>query len=102
MVKIEVRESGSEAQTVCEVVVSEGASQTTHQVTVPQDLYERLTSGKMTKADCVKAAFRFLLERESKESILRRFDLPLISKYFPEFEKEFHNYTGHADKNSSQ
>ncbi|MCH9022720.1 MAG: hypothetical protein IID32_08125 [Planctomycetes bacterium] len=98
MVKIEVKESGSEAQTVCEVVVSEGTSQTTHRVTVPQELYERLTSGKITKADCVKTAFRFLLDRESKESILRTFDLPLISRYFPEFEKEFHNYLGNADK----
>lgn len=98
MVQIEVKESGSESQTVCEVVVSEGASQTTHRVTVPQDLYERLTAGKITKADCVKAAFHFLLDRESKESILRTFDLPLISKYFPEFEKEFHNYLANADK----
>ena len=102
MVKIEVKETENGSQTVCEVVVSEGTSQTTHRVTVPQDLYERLTSGKMTKADCVKAAFRFLLDRESKESIMRRFDLPVISTYFPEFEKEFHNYLDHADKNNLQ
>ena len=92
MAQIEVKEIGSETQTVCEVVVSEGTSKTTHRVTVPEDLYERLTAGKMTKVQCVKAAFRFLLDRESKESIMRTFDLPVISRYFPEFEKEFHNY----------
>ena len=33
-------------------------------------------------------SFEFLLEREPKESILRRFDLPLIGHYFPEYERE--------------
>jgi len=27
--------------------------------------------------------FAFLLERETKEAILRRFDLPTIERYFP-------------------
>ena len=94
MAKIEVKEIEGGAKTVCEVVVSEGASKTTHQVGVPQDLYERLTSGKISRADCVQAAFRFLLDRESKESILGTFDLPVISRYFPEFEREFENYVG--------
>jgi hypothetical protein len=29
-----------------------------------------------------------LLEREPKESILNRFDLSVISRYFPEYERE--------------
>ena len=33
-------------------------------------------------------AFEFLLENEPKESILGRFDLPLIGRYFPNFESE--------------
>ena len=36
----------------------------------------------------VSASFRFLLEREPKESILRSFDLMVISHYFPEYERE--------------
>jgi hypothetical protein len=36
--------------------------------------------------------FQFLLEREPKESILRRFDVTVISRYFPEFEREFPHY----------
>jgi len=37
-------------------------------------------------------AFRFLLDREPKESILGRFDVTAISRYFPEFEREMPRY----------
>jgi hypothetical protein len=36
----------------------------------------------------VEASFRFLLEREPREAILRRFDLPVIGRYFPEYDAE--------------
>jgi hypothetical protein len=36
----------------------------------------------------VRKSFLFLLEREPKESILRSFDLTVISRYFPEYERE--------------
>ncbi len=36
----------------------------------------------------VREAFRFLLARESKEEILREFNLRDISQYFPEFEAQ--------------
>ena len=36
----------------------------------------------------VRAAFDFLLTREPRESILRRFDLPVIGRYFPGWEAE--------------
>ena len=42
----------------------------------------------------VEASFRFLLERESKESILRRFDLSVIRRYFPEFPEEIERRVG--------
>jgi hypothetical protein len=38
--------------------------------------------------DLVRRSFTFLLDREPKEFILGRFDLPLIGRYFPEFERE--------------
>jgi hypothetical protein len=53
---------------------------------------ERLTSGKHTPERCLEAAFQFLLDREPKESILRRFDVTAISRYFPEFEREIPRY----------
>ena len=81
-----------EVKNGCRVTVREGGSQTTHQVGVPEDIYQKLTQGKISKAECVRTAFRFLLDRESKESILSKFDLPVISRYFPEFEREFSKY----------
>ena len=41
---------------------------------------------------CVEAAFRFLLDREPKESILRSFDVAVISRYFLEFDQELSRY----------
>lgn len=37
--------------------------------------------------DFVKS-FEFLLDRESKDSILRQFDIAQINDFFPEYEKE--------------
>jgi hypothetical protein len=48
--------------------------------------------GKHTPERCVEAAFRFLLDREPKEAILRRFDVTVISRYLPEFEQELPRY----------
>jgi hypothetical protein len=36
----------------------------------------------------VRESFRFLLEREAKESILRSFDLMVIGRYFSEYRRE--------------
>ena len=55
---------------------------------MPRETWERLTMGTHTPERCIEAAFRFLLDREPKESILRRFDITVISRYFPEFERE--------------
>jgi len=35
-----------------------------------------------------RRSFEFLLAREPKESILPEFDLPLIGRYFSEYERE--------------
>jgi hypothetical protein len=40
----------------------------------------------------IEAAFRFLLAREPKESILSRFDVIVISRYFPDFEERLADY----------
>jgi hypothetical protein len=36
----------------------------------------------------VRETFVFLLEREPKESILHRFEIDVVSRYFPEYERE--------------
>jgi hypothetical protein len=57
-------------------------------VEVEKDYWQKLTSEKMAPEDLVKKSFEFLLAREPKESILRSFNLKLISNYFPEYEGE--------------
>ena len=69
------------------VVTGDDGSSTKHAVGLSRDLYNQLTGGKATPETLVKASFEFLLEREPKESILGQFDLPVISRYFPEFER---------------
>lgn len=67
-----------------EVNVTEDDTTSTHVVTVhPEDL-SRLGSGGSGQ-DLVQASFRFLLDREEKESIMSRFDLSVIARYFPDY-----------------
>ena len=43
----------------------------------------------LTQPDAlVVESFRFLLEREAPTSIMPRFALPVIERYFPEYESE--------------
>jgi hypothetical protein len=77
-----------------EVVVKEGRSESRHLVTMSVAQCERLTKGGRAPEACIEAAFRFLLDREAKESILARFDVSVISRYFPEFERELPRYLG--------
>jgi hypothetical protein len=62
-------------------------STTLHEVTVQPDYALSLTEGKIDNATLVKASFEFLLAREPNTSILRSFDLGVIARYFPEYEK---------------
>lgn len=75
-----------------EVVVREGRGETRHEVTLSATTRDRLTGGRHTAEQCLEAAFRFLLDREPKESILGRFDITVIGRYFPEFERELPRY----------
>jgi hypothetical protein len=70
------------------VRVIEGATQTSHAVALKKPDYERITAGKIDQPELVKRAFEFLLENEPKESILARFDLMVIARYFPNFERD--------------
>jgi hypothetical protein len=89
---IEVRRIGEGDPLRFEVVVREGQGESHHQVTMTQETYEQLTAGQHAPERCLEAAFRFLLDREPKEAILRRFDVNVISRYFPEFERELPRY----------
>lgn len=71
-----------------QVTVTEGTGQSSHRVSLNPGYYEKLTGKKVPEELLIERSFQFLLEHESKESILREFDLPLIGHYFPDYENE--------------
>jgi hypothetical protein len=72
--------------TTYEVTVT-ARSATTHTVTVAPEYAQKLTGGACSVEHLIQRSFDFLLERESNSSILRSFDLPVIARYFPEYER---------------
>lgn len=71
-----------------QVTVQDGASQSSHVVTVPPAYERKLNPGGVSTEELIRRSFEFLLEREPKESILKSFDLPVIARYFPDYEQE--------------
>lgn len=70
------------------VDVSDDSGTTNHMVTVDEDYYKKLAKKDETPEQLVERSFEFLLDRESKNSILATFNLKDIATYFPEYEKE--------------
>ncbi len=70
------------------VRVIDGRNESSHRVTLTAEYYKRLTDRKIEPQELVKRSFEFLLEREPKESILGQFDLQVIARYFPEYDRE--------------
>lgn len=91
---IEVEQTKAGDPTEFRVTVGSGGSETRHTVTMRNATYQKLTGGRVEPAQCVHAAFEFLLDREPKESILSSFDITVIGKYFPEFERTLRKYLG--------
>jgi hypothetical protein len=71
---------------ICTVRVSDDHGTSEHDVGVGGDDLDRLAPGAEDPADLVRRSFEFLLEREPRTSILPRFELPVIARYFPEYE----------------
>jgi hypothetical protein len=92
MDQIAVRRSGGDDPLEFEVVVRQAGTETHHAVTMALATHAQLGAGAQTAEQCVEAAFRFLLDREPNTSILRRFDITVISRYFPEFEQALPRY----------
>jgi hypothetical protein len=67
------------------VTLRGAGAESVHQVVVPSDLLADLGLGPDDETRLVRASFEFLLEREPASSILRHFDLDVITRYFPEY-----------------
>jgi hypothetical protein len=66
--------------------LSDARGSSTHDVRVARRDLSRLAPGAVAPENLVRQSFEFLLARERRESILAVFDLPLIGRYFPEYE----------------
>jgi hypothetical protein len=87
---VEVRCDGDRAAGwSCAVAVrANGRVVSDHRVRVTATDLDRLAPGADDPTALVEASLAFLLEREPPSSILRTFDLPVIGRYFAEYEDE--------------
>lgn len=74
-------------EAIFRVTIKDDEGQTKHVVTVHEPYYMELTGGLIEPEAFIRKSFEFLLEREPKNDILKKFELPSIQKYFPEYEK---------------
>lgn len=77
-----------------QVEVHDDAGQSTHRVVVPEGYMQRLGVENASMQDLVRESFRFLLEREPKESIQGEFELATIADFFPEYPEEITERVG--------
>ena len=63
-------------------------SSTEHIVLLSDRFHQDVTNNKLTKTELITHSFEFLLKRESNQSILKKFNLEVISQYFPEYIEE--------------
>jgi hypothetical protein len=69
----------------CQVEVTDAQSTSRHLVRVSRSDIDQWARGRSVER-LVQDSFDFLLQRESKDSILQEFDLSVIKRYFPEFD----------------
>jgi hypothetical protein len=72
----------------CQVVVGDDDLATRHTVLVSHQALSDLAPGHYDPGELVRLSFAYLLAREPRESILRRFELPIIERYFPGYRAE--------------
>jgi len=71
----------------CTVTLGDDADATTHEVSVDRATLDDLAAG-LTPELLVAASFTFLLEREPRQAIMRRFELPIIGRFFGDYPEE--------------
>ncbi|HET7029658.1 MAG TPA: hypothetical protein VFI34_04035 [Candidatus Limnocylindrales bacterium] len=96
MAAIAVRCEGSRSTGwTCTVTLREGGLEiSTHRVRVQADDLQRLALDASEPSRLVQESFRFLLEHEPPQMILRVFDLADIGRYCPEYEPDIRRRMG--------
>jgi hypothetical protein len=81
-----------DGELVFDVIVRDARGESRHQVTISDGEAQRWAKLGAAPPRCVEAVMRFLLDRESKESILSAFDTNVVRRYFPRFDDAFSSY----------
>ena len=88
-----VKQTSTQPKLEFAVEVRDARGSSRHTVTLDPALLAQLTAGRSVGTEAfVEAVFEFLLEREPKDSIMSRFDVSIVSRYFPEFETAIGSY----------
>jgi hypothetical protein len=88
MSEIQVFSTRADGGWTCRVYVSDDAGSRSFEVRASDADLTRYDPGATDPTDLVHRSLEFLLAREPKESILGRFELPVIGRYYPEYESE--------------
>lgn len=89
MAKIEVKtEVDRERGWSFGVAVEEEGAKHTYEVTLSWSDYDLWSRGQVAPERVVRAAFEFLLKKESAGQVMPRFDCAVIRRYFPEVDRE--------------
>ncbi len=82
----------------CQATVTDDRGSSTYEVTIPASGPLRASLPPLADAGdaerVVRETFAFLLEREPRSSILARFDLTVVERYFPEYPAEIRRRLG--------
>jgi hypothetical protein len=70
----------------CSVEIGDDPGATHHEVAFSKAEMDRLAPEGTKPEELARAAFRFLLDQEPREAILRDFELQVIGRYFPGWE----------------
>jgi hypothetical protein len=88
---VEVHADAKGDNWLCAVSVDLAGQRTRHEVTVRRADIERWAKGNEREdvENLVARSFGFLLEREPPSAILTTFDLSVIQRYFPDYDRAF-------------
>lgn len=70
------------------VELGHGDNLVEYHVDVDRDYWTKLTGRHIEPAQLIEATFKFLLEKEQKEMIMKKFNLSDVNQFFPQYEYE--------------
>ena len=78
----------------CDVRVGDDEAATDHVVLLDHDALRDLAPVGASPEELVLESFRFLLEREPRDAIMRSFELPLITRFYADYVNELRRRLG--------